>query len=243
MKNPTLLLLTAGLAACASSAFAGEGPPPAGTVVTATLTADNHYSVYGVNANGGLTFVGRNEVGPDGAPFDFETNRYNWSQPETWTFVTEDVFYVAAWSDDAIAQGLLGQFAITGFPGAPGTFTILSGGPQLEVFRTNDPRNEFSPAPDLANVQGFIDLANATNGWRTPSVGQANTPATTPWAQVPGITPNARWTWADAPNGENVFEPGFSWNEYLLFRITIPSPGGMVLAGMGLALMARRKRS
>ena len=50
--------------------------------ITAHVTADNHYGLYHGLADGsGLTLVGRNEVGIDGSP-----GEYNWSLPETWTF-------------------------------------------------------------------------------------------------------------------------------------------------------------
>ena len=75
--------------------------------VTATFTADNHYAIYYGAVDGStMTFVGRNELDAAGSPGEF-----NWSLPETFNFdaADGDYVYLAAWSDDVEAQGLLGQ--------------------------------------------------------------------------------------------------------------------------------------
>ena len=73
---------------------------------TATFTADNHYAIYG-EYDGTLELIGSNESGASGSP-----GAYNWSLAETFTFDTPDTVYIAAWSDDRVAQGLLGQLTV-----------------------------------------------------------------------------------------------------------------------------------
>lgn len=200
-------------------------------VVVGTVTADNHYALYSQNG-GNVNFVGRNEVGIEGDP-----GTYNWSLPETWTFETDGPIYLAAWSDDFFAQGLLGQFAVAGGP------TILSGDAGWQVYRTGLDRDTGDPAPAGAEMQSLINFATSNNLWNAPTVGDPNVAATLPWHQIPGITPNARWMWADTPQGQDPFEPGNDWQEYLIFCYNIPSPGAIALAGMGGLMMARRRRA
>lgn len=69
--------------ALAAAVFASAAlAPSVGAQVTAVLTADNHYGLFHGRADGDeWTFIGRNELGPQGDPGD-----YNWSLPETFTF-------------------------------------------------------------------------------------------------------------------------------------------------------------
>ncbi|NJK27874.1 MAG: hypothetical protein HC925_04185 [Coleofasciculaceae cyanobacterium SM2_3_26] len=87
----------------------GISEATAGVLVTATLTADNHYGLFYGNEDGSeLNFVGRNELGyySDGA------GTFNWSEPETWTFTIdpEDYLYVVVWDDRSLDEAWLGQF-------------------------------------------------------------------------------------------------------------------------------------
>lgn len=200
-------------------------------VVTGTLTADNHYSLYTLNGET-ISYVGRNEVGIEGDP-----GTYNWSLPETHTFQSDGTIYIAAWSDDFFAQGLLGQFAFAGGP------TILSGDPIWQVYRTGLDRDTGDPAPSAGEVGALVAFATSNNLWHAPTVGDANVPATLPWHEIPGVTQDARWMWSDAPIGQNPFEPGNDWQEYLIFTFTVPTPGALALGGMGALLMARRRRA
>lgn len=202
--------------------------------ITATVTADNHYSIYrvtGTNQQGDvLALVGGNELTFDGSP-----GLYNWSLPETFTFESQrDVVYVAAWSDDFFAQGLLGQFVSTT------NGSLLSGDARWQVFRTGIDLDDNDPYPTAALMQQQIALANSTSAWTTTAVGGPNTAATSPWREIPGITQNARWMWADT-NGTS-FEPGANVGEFLIFCATIPSPSSIALAGLGLVLAGRRNR-
>lgn len=217
------------IAISAGALFAAAGVANAATVV-GTLTADNHYALYSQNGES-VNFVGRNEVGIEGDP-----GTYNWSLPETWTFETDGPIYIAAWSDDFFAQGLLAQFAVVDGP------TILSGDAGWQVYRTGLDRDTGDPAPGAGEVQTLVDFATMNNLWNAPGVGQANVPATVPWHEIPGITQDARWMWADTPNGQNPFEPGNDWQEYLIFSFNVPSPGALALGGMGGLIILRRKR-
>lgn len=221
--------MNATMAACALALVGAVGMAQAATV-QATVTADNHYALYSVNG-GAINFVGRNEVGPVGEP-----GTYNWSEAETWNFQTEDVIYIAAWSDDFFAQGLLGEFNVVGGP------TIYTGNPVWQVYRTGIGRDGTDPAPSTAEMAAQIALATSNNLFRPASVGQLNTPAATPWGQIANIDSDARWIWADVPQGQDPFEPGFDWDEYLIFCAVIPSPGSIALVGLGGLVAFRRDR-
>lgn len=210
-----------------------------GALVNATFTADNHYAIYSVSNGGALSFVGGNETGADGAPGD-----YNWSVPESWQFSSEGVFYIAAWSDDFYAQGLLGQFSVSAGPdrGGVGSLTFLTGDAVWQVYRTGLNRDDGAPHPTAGEVSSQIALANSNNAWRNPNVYLPNVDTTMPWGHVDGISSQARWIWADGDG--NVFDPGQNVGEYLIFCAqVIPGPGSMALAGIaGLVLLRRPAR-
>ncbi len=65
------------------------------TLVTATVTADNHYAIY-YGTDNSLTYVGTNVSGSAGS-----TGTYNWSAAETWSFNVPvgQYIYVVGWSD------------------------------------------------------------------------------------------------------------------------------------------------
>jgi hypothetical protein len=207
----------------------------ASATITATVTADNHYSIYRVTGTSGgadtLALVGGNELTFDGAP-----GLYNWSLPETFTFESQrDVLYLAAWSDDFFAQGLLGQFI-----GSNGSGSILSGDSRWQVYRTGIDLDDGDAYPAASLMQTQIALANTNSAWTNIAAGGNNSNGTAPWREVPGITQNARWMWANT-NGTD-FEPGADVGEFLIFCVTIPSPASLALAGMGLAFVGRRSR-
>ena len=136
-KRLTLIL------ALLCSALAGTGAVAAtvAATVTATLPADNFYALYLGAADGkNLRFIGRNELGPAGNP-----GSYNWSKAETWTLTpqTNDVLYIAAWSDNIVAQGLIGQFAT----GSSQFLTNLTDG--WTVALNNVDLGNHSPAPTV----------------------------------------------------------------------------------------------
>jgi hypothetical protein len=203
-----------------------------GAVIT-TMTADNHYAVYSVGANGTtLTLQIGNELGPDGQP-----GQYNWSLPETSTpFDTNGFIYVAAWSDDFFAQGLLGDIDL-----GNGQF-LRTGDAAWRVHKTGIDLDDGSAYPTTALMEAEILDANTNNLWMTPVAGQSNVPATVPWGQVPGISSSARWMWAPLASGGNPFDPGTDAGEFLIFCAPIPTPGTLALAGLGVLAGLRRGR-
>lgn len=201
------------------------------TPVVATFTADNHYSIYSVNG-GNLVLRGGNELTDEGNP-----GQWNWSLPETFQFETEQVVYVAAWSDDFFGQGLLGQIQLAG----SNTF-FRTGDPEVKVYRTGLDRDTGSPYPPAAEVQNLVNFATANNLFRDPSVYLPNLPTTQPWGEIPGIGAQSDWIWADVGPFEDPFVPGNNWGEYLIFCFPIPTPGAASLMGVAGLMALRRRR-
>jgi MYXO-CTERM domain-containing protein len=227
------LIIQAGLLAL--TAGAGVANATVYSVSTRT-TADNYYALYSRDAGDQLTFESRNEIGRQGGP-----GQFNWSLPEDDTFNTNDFFYIAAWSDDAFAQGLLGEFVFRTLNGGNAA-TVLTGDAGIRVFRTGLDRDDNAVEPTADEIEAQVAIANAGSLWRTPSVYLPNLPTTAPWGQIPGITPNAQWIWANSINGENVFQPGTNAGEYLIFYVPVPGPGVLALAGVGMLAAVRRSR-
>lgn len=196
-------------------------------VSSAVITADNHYALYNV-VNGNLVFVGGNELGASGDP-----GTYNWSLPEQWApFTTDGVLYIAAWSDDSVAQGLIANFTVDGQD-------FSTGSPAWEVIPTNQNRDDNDPYPTVAEITPLINAADASNTWVSAYEDGVN--GVQPWDVVPGIDLNARWIWWD--NGApDPLRPGTGSGEYLIFRLTIPSPASAGLLALGGLLLARRRR-
>jgi hypothetical protein len=209
------LALVAGLSASAQAAM-----------VNATITADNHYALYS-STGAVFSYHGGNELGASGNP-----GQYNWSLPETYSFEAGDFIYIAAWSDDAVAQGVLANIMAD-------NVNLSSGSPLWQVTSVGVNLGTGSPHPTALDIAARVANADANNLWETPYVGGANGIA--PWGSVPGIGQNARWMWR--ANGEsNTLIGGANHGEYLIFRTVVPAPGALALAGMGGLLVARRRR-
>lgn len=178
---------------------------PATVSIEATITADNYYALYYGTENGSsITFVGRNELGWGGSP-----GAYNWSVAENWSFDVKkgDYIYVAAWSDNAVAQGLLGQF-VTNF-GPNSSSTILTN-TDWQVYLTNDDKGNGSVAPSTSEMSNKI--AGAT--W-SPVTNYLNY-GSGPWGTiVTGIDSAAKWIWGSP------LLPGSGFGEYQIFRIQV----------------------
>lgn len=220
MKSTTAVLvttITVGLSITAASA---------GTI-NATVTADNHYALYS-SAGSSFQYHGGNELGASGSP-----GTYNWSLPEVYTFDAGEFLYIAAWSDDAVAQGVLANIWVDGDP-------LHSGDPRWEVYPTWVNRGDGDPHPDASEVGAYVAFATSNNLWETPYVGGAN--GISPWGTVPGIDDQARWMWYNTPGDDNPLDGGSGAGEMLIFRTAIPAPGTAVLAGLGGLLVARRRR-
>jgi len=200
----------------------------AGIQMTATITADNHYALFtGTPLN--LTMVGHNELGAAGNPGPF-----NWSQAETFNFIPGTNIYIAAWSDDSVAQGLLAQISL-------GDQTFNSGDERWRVYKTDVNRNDNDPVPTLAEMNTHIIFASDNERWRTTFVGDAN--GAQPWGTIAGIGPNVRWMWADVDGDPDPTRGGSDEGEMLIFRMTnVPTPGAVALLGLGGLALARRRR-
>lgn len=214
-------VLTVVLAAAATATCARAG------VVEALITADNHYALYS-STGGVFAYHGGNELGSGGSP-----GTYNWSEPEPYTFSAGDYVYIAAWSDDSVAQGVLANMWIDGNP-------LHSGDPAWQVYKTDINRGDGDAHPSALEIDGHVGFADANLLWETPFVGGGN--GSGPWGAVSGINGDARWMWYATPDDANPLEGGSGEGEMLIFRTTVPAPGAMALAGLGGLLVARRRR-
>jgi MYXO-CTERM domain-containing protein len=197
-------------------------------LVTGTITADNHYSLYSSVGNS-FAYHGGNELGAGGSP-----GTYNWSQAETYSFNAGDVLYIAAWSDDSVAQAVLCQFASAGLG------TILSGDTRWEVFATNVNLGNGSPHPTASAIAGHVAFADANSLWEGVFAGGNN--GISPWGTIAGITSNAKWMWKNVPGDPDPTQGGSGAAEMLIFRTSVPAPGPVALLGLGGLAMARRRR-
>ncbi|HZW06118.1 MAG TPA: PEP-CTERM sorting domain-containing protein [Phycisphaerales bacterium] len=217
MKTTLTAIATLALAAAANA-----------DIVSATVTADNHYALY-TGTDDAVTFIGRNEMGAGGTP-----GTYNWSQPETWSFTTGSYIYIAAWSDDAVAQGLLAQ--VTGL-----SDTYHSGDARWQVFPTFVNLGDGDAAPTGMQLTAYIADANSGNKWEAPHVGAAN--GIGPWGAIAGIGSAPRWMWVQNPGQADPLQGGSGYGEMLIFRMSVPAPGAAAALGLGgLAALRRRRR-
>ena len=206
-------------------------------VVDFTITADNHYAIYngvgpGVGGAPVVSFIGMNESGPTGDP-----GEYNWSLPEVWQFEnTTGEIFIAAWSDDSIAQALLAQVNAGAKP-------LHSGNAAWSVYPTGLDLDDFDLRPTEGQMAAFIQTATTGGLWEVPYVGGVN--GVGPWSLVPGITTDARWTWWNRPGDPNPLDGGTGDGEFIIFRLTtltIPTPGVIPLALAAIGLASRRRR-
>lgn len=226
LSHSVALGLTAALAASASADPILVNPPNRNT--TAVVTADNHYAIYtGIDTN--ITLIGRNELGASGS-----VGTYNWSRPETWSFIASDFLYLAAWSDDAVAQGLLAQITVGGL-------SYHSGDSRWQVYKTGQNKGDNSPAPTADEVEVQVGIANAGKFWSAPYVGGNN--GISPWSTISGIATNIPWMWANSASKSNPLIGGSAEGEYLLFRMAVPTSGTAAVFGLGLIFAARRRRA
>lgn len=206
---------------------AGAASADQASTFDAVITADNHYAVY-TRTGAIFAYHGGNELGAGGSP-----GTYNWSLPETYS-VSGDIMYLAAWSDDSVAQGLLAQVMLNG------SDSLHSGDSRWEVYATHQNRGDGDPHPSAGDIQSLVGIADAGNLWETPYVGGANGIA--PWGAVPGITTAAKWMWWNTPDDANPLDGGSGAGEMLIFRTNIPGPGAMALAALSGMIGLRRKR-
>lgn len=220
MKN--LMKMTAALAAGFAAAGANAD------FVTGTITADNHYALYS-SAGSVFSYHGGNEIGSGGAP-----GTYNWSQAEGYAFEAGDFLYIAAWSDDSVAQGVLGEFH------SDGLGTILTGDARWQVYATDINRGDGDAHPDALEIAGHVGFADANLLWASTYVGGANGMA--PWSTIAGVSNDARWMWKQSAEDSDPLIGGSAAGEMLIFRTSVPTPGSFAIMGLGGLTVLRRKR-
>lgn len=166
---------------------------PVTVSIDATITADNDYALYYGTENGSsITFVGRSNIND------------TWTSAENWNFNMKkgDYIYVAAWSDNAVAQGLLGQFVIRR------PWTILTN-TDWQVYLTFDDKGNGSDEPTTA------EMSNEIAGAVWSPVSDYLNHGSAPWGTVTGIDLAADWIWGSS------LEPGSGFGEYQIFRIQV----------------------
>ncbi len=196
--------------------------------VTGTITADNHYALYS-SAGGVFSSHGGNELGAGGSP-----GTYNWSLPESYAFEAGEYLYIAAWSDDSVAQGVLAEFH------SDSLGTILSGDPRWEVYGTEINRGDGDPHPAALEIAGHVTFADAHGLWTNPYIGNPN--GDQPWGFIAGVSGDARWMWKASNESVDPIHGGSGANEMLIFRTVVPAPGSMALLGLGGLVGLRRRR-
>lgn len=200
-------------------------------IISGSITADNHYALF--SSSGSIfSYHGGNELGYGGDP-----GTYNWSMAENYSFEAGEFLYIAAWSDDAVAQGVLAQFQ------SDTLGTILSGDPRWQVFGTTINRGDDDAHPGEIEIAAHVAYADKHASWETPFVGGDN--GVTPWGNIVGIDDDAHWMWMNSPGDSDPLNGGSGGSEMLVYRTVIPAPGSLGflgLAGLGSVAVFRRRR-
>lgn len=222
------------LIAAASAAAHASVAIPDGIIVTGTVTADNHYALYS-STGSDFQYHGGNETGHAGNP-----GRYNWSIAENYSFESGDFLYIAAWSDDRIAQGVLAEFHTDSLG------TILSGDPRWQVYATHANRATGDAHPGAAEVATHAAFADANELWQSTVTGGSN--GVTPWNTIAGIDTAAQWMWHGTEGVADPLRGAHGAGEMMIFRTAltnpppVPAPGAFALLGLGGLLITKRRR-
>jgi uncharacterized protein (TIGR03382 family) len=217
----TCAMMMAAVVGCVGAAANAE-------LVTGTITADNHYALYS-SAGSTFSFHGGNEMGAGGSP-----GQYNWSEAESYSFEVGEYLYIAAWSDDSVAQGVLAEFY------SDSLGTILSGDPRWEVYGTNVNLGDGSPHPTALDIAGHVNFADTNSLWESTFVGANN--GVSPWGTIAGITGSAQWMWKNVIGDSDPLNGGSGASEMLIFRTQVPGPGSLALLALGGVVGRRRRR-
>lgn len=180
--------------------------------VTASITADNSFGLYYGNEEE-MFFVGSGN---------------SWPTANTWEFDMgeEYTIYIAAWSDNMVAQGLLGELQI-------GTETFLTNTVDWEVALTNHDLGMGASPPSTDELLGKVVSAN----WNAVEYNIDH--GSGPWGEISGISQEADWIWGSP------LMPGSGQGEYQIFKLTssVPEPttwGLFVMGLIGLTGMRRK---
>ncbi len=203
--------------------------------VEAVVTADNHYALY-YGTTSSLTHldISENEMRNELGRFNENdpcSGSYNWSCAETWNFEMQagDDIYVAAWSDNSVAQAFIGQFTINGttyFTEKNDDWAYISG---------NDDLNSGDDAPDTDTMETVI----SGTSWDPLSSVEHGV---SPWGVIAGISTDADWVWGT----DNLNGSGSGAGEFQVFRFSVPvsEPSTLALLGLGLlSLVYTRRRT
>jgi len=187
--------------------------------VDVQLTADNAYAIYTGDANGVSAFHGGDE--------NVTAADIRAAESYSFTMADGEAIYVAAWSDDGIAQGLLAEFNIDG--------TILTtSNSDWEVMATGIDLDVSSSAPSLVDLSAQIALANAgavpSGGWVPSTIGVLNDGNSSVYGTqlVSSMASTINWAWYDSGNCSSANQPfsgGCNHDEYLVFRLPLPLGG------------------
>lgn len=218
-------------AACIVAALAGITCSASAGMVTATITADNHYALF-ADSPSGIIRIGGNEIGAEG-----NSGSWNWSLPETWTFETSGRLYIAVWSDADVAQGLLADILLSTGE------TMNTGDSRWQVYVTGQSRTTGTAWPEASEISAFVDDADTNERWSTPYVGPTNGSGPAPWGSVPDVSASARWTWGNPTNRSDPLMGGNAVDNYQVFSLSVPAPAGVALtAAATLLCLGRRRR-
>ncbi len=183
--------------------------------IDATTTADNEYALYfGTKDGSSITLVGQGG---------------NWRNAESFTFAVNpgDYIYIAAWSDDFIAQGLLGQFYMHELG-----ITRLTNTSDWEAHLTFHDKDIGALIPTVSELSSEIAIATWLQILNKIDHGAG------PWGYISGyisgISNDADWIWGSS------LIPGSNYGEYQIFRTqvgtsVVPEPSTLLLLGSGLA--------
>ncbi len=192
-----------------TSALAAAGSPTAGShVITGDVICDNEFAIY--TAASELTGMAVNYTGLSKCyPGTLLVN----------ASTTDRYLYIACWSDDGVAQGLLHDLKVDGIP-------AFSDDPRWQVAYTD---SDYDSCGDLGSpaIEATMEtvIPAPPGGWVAPSIGCAN-PAFGGncygvWGHWSTIDVGVHWTWFDSGNqvsADAPLYPGFNHREFLIFR-------------------------